>query len=153
LFHHLLHDSVLSDWDELGFLINIIFFRTGSTNLINYYQVWANKYFHAHVVHHQLLLTWFIHWVSINTNISTLLLKGVGAFWQICTFSIFFVLMGNFLPLSNFRIKTFSNTSCHFSAYFFQSEFFQIDYFYFINRSLKKHSKNACLLSKVSKLQ
>ena len=45
-------------------------------------------------------------------------LKGLGAFWQICTFSIFFVLMGNFLSLRNSRIKTFSNTSCHFSAYF-----------------------------------
>ena len=59
-----------------------------------------------------------------NVKLSSLF-KGLSAFWQICIFSIFFVLMGNFLPLQNFPIKIF----------------------------LKKHSKNARLLSKVSKLQ
>ena len=31
-------------------------------------------------------------------------IRGLGAFWQICTFSIFFVFMGNFLPLQNFFV-------------------------------------------------
>ena len=47
-------------------------------------------------------------------------------FDRFALFSIFFVLIGNFLPLQNFRIKTFSNTSCHFSAYFVWSDFFRL---------------------------
>ena len=49
------------------------------------------------------------------------LLKGLGAFWQISTFSIFFLLTENFLPLQNCRIQTFSKESCHFGAHFFYS--------------------------------
>ena len=68
---------------------------------------------------------WFIttYWL-IGIKNACYSIKGLGAFWQICTFSIFFVLMGKFLPLQNFRIKTFSNTSFHFSAYFTKVEKF-----------------------------
>ena len=59
---------------------------------------------------------WFSHFRS--KIFRRLKLKGIGAFWNICIFSIFFLLMVNFLPLRNFRIKTFSNVSCHFWAYF-----------------------------------
>ena len=63
--------------------------------------------------------------------------KGVGAFWQIWTISIFFVFMGNFLPPHNLQIKSISNVSCHFWAHFVKSVFFSDRLFLLYKSSLK----------------
>ena len=67
-----------------------------------------------------------------SKKIAVATLRGSVHFDRFALFSIFVLLMVNFLPLPNFQIKTLSNESCHFWAYFVWSDFFEIDYFYFI---------------------
>ena len=52
-----------------------------------------------------------------------LIVKGLGAIWQICFFLIFFLLMVNFLPLQNFRIKTFEKNTQKRSIHFWSTKF------------------------------
>ena len=73
-------------------------------------------------------------------------------FDRFALFLIFILLMINFLPLQDFRIKTFSNENCHFELSLCNLIF--TDRLFLLYKSpFEKILKNARTLSKVPKLK
>ena len=71
-------------------------------------------------------------------------------FDRFALFQFIFSWWETFCHFEIFESKLCQRNVATFELTFFNLFYFQIDYFYFINRLLKKHSKNVRLLSKVS---
>ena len=72
---------------------------------------------------------------------------------KICTFFNFFSLDDKIFATSEFSNKMFLKWKVPPWAYFVESDFFQIHYFFFRNSFLKTHSKNGRFWLKASKLR